>query len=206
MPQRSIFVTGSAIQWLRDGVKVIKDAKESEELAKSVESNEGVYFVPAFTGLGAPYWDDYARGLIIGITRGTRREHIVRAALEAIAYLTKDVIDIMEQEAKIEIEELRVDGGATKNNFLMQFQADILGKPVVRPKITEITALGAAYMAGLEIGYWDSLDEIAKNWEVDKIFEPSISLERRTSLYKGWKNAVTRALGWAKEISESEEG
>lgn len=202
----SIFVTGSAIQWLRDGVKVIKDAKESEELAKSVESNEGVYFVPAFTGLGAPYWDDYARGLIIGITRGTRREHIVRAALEAIAYLTKDVIDIMEQEAKIEIEELRVDGGATKNNFLMQFQADILGKPVVRPKITEITALGAAYMAGLEIGYWDSLDEIAKNWEVDKIFEPSISLERRTSLYKGWKNAVTRALGWAKEISESEEG
>lgn len=194
----SVFITGAAIQWLRDGIKIIMDASESEELAMRVSSNEGLYFVPAFVGLGAPYWDQFARGLIIGITRGTSREHIVRAALEAIAYLTKDVISEMEKE--VEIRELKVDGGATKNNFLMQFQADILGKRVVRPVVQETTALGAAYLAGLAVDYWSSLKEIKSLWKEDRIFEARMGEEERKRLYAGWKEAVRRSIGWAKFV------
>ncbi|MEQ9715958.1 MAG: glycerol kinase GlpK [Candidatus Asgardarchaeia archaeon] len=195
----SIFITGGAVRWLKDCLQIISSPEETETLAKSVESSGGVYFVPAFTGLGTPHWDEYARGLIIGISLETRREHIVRAMLEAVAFLTKDVIDIIELELSKEIEDLRVDGGMVKNDFLMQFQADILGKPVVRPSITEVSALGAAYMAGLEIGYWKSPEEIAKNWRVDKVFEPKMPMDVRERLYSGWKKAVKRALLWAKE-------
>ena len=195
----SIFVTGAAVQWLRDGIRIIKHASETEELAKALESNEGVYFVPAFVGLGAPYWDQFARGLIIGITRGTGREHLARATLEAIAYLTRDVIE--EMEKLVGIKELRVDGGATSNDFLMQFQADILNRRVVRPVVKETTALGAAYLAGLAVGYWESLEEISELWKVEKIFEPSMDDETREKLYHGWKEAVKRALGWAKIVN-----
>ncbi|MCD6484522.1 MAG: glycerol kinase GlpK [Candidatus Odinarchaeota archaeon] len=194
----SIFVTGRALQWLRDGVKILENVADSEKMAESLASNDGLYFVPAFVGLGAPYWDQYARGLIIGITSGTTREHIVRAALEGIAYLTRDVIEVMEKESKIEVSELRVDGGAVKNNFLMQFQADILGKNIVRPVVTEITALGAAYMAGLRVEYWESIDEIRENWKVDRVFQPKLSMVEREKLYSEWKRAVHRALNWAK--------
>ncbi len=194
----SVFITGAAVQWLRDGLKIINSAAETEELASKLASNDGVYFVPAFVGLGAPYWDQFARGLIIGITRGTTREHLARATLEAIAYLTKDVIDEMEKE--VPIKELRVDGGATKNNFLMQFQADILGKTVIRPVVQETTALGAAYLAGLAVGYWESLEEIRELWKVEKVFEPKMNEKEREKLYKGWKEAVKRALGWARVV------
>ncbi|AHF79704.1 glycerol kinase GlpK [Thermococcus paralvinellae] len=194
----SVFITGAAVQWLRDGLKIINSAAETEELASKLASNEGVYFVPAFVGLGAPYWDQFARGLIIGITRGTTREHLARATLEAIAYLTKDVIDDMEKE--VSIKELRVDGGATKNNFLMQFQADILGKMVIRPVVQETTALGAAYLAGLAVNYWESLEEIRDLWKVERVFEPKMDEKEREKLYKGWKEAVKRALGWARII------
>ncbi|NJE07317.1 glycerol kinase GlpK [Thermococcus sp. M39] len=194
----SVFITGAAVQWLRDGLKIINSAAETEELASKLASNDGVYFVPAFVGLGAPYWDQFARGLIIGITRGTTREHFARATLEAIAYLTKDVIDEMEKE--VPIKELRVDGGATKNNFLMQFQADILGKTVIRPVVQETTALGAAYLAGLAVGYWESLEEIGELWKVEKVFEPKMNEKERGKLYKGWKEAVKRALGWARIV------
>ncbi len=194
----SVFITGAAVQWLRDGLKIINSAAETEELASKLVSNDGVYFVPAFVGLGAPYWDQFARGLIIGITRGTTREHFARATLEAIAYLTKDVVDEMEKE--VPIKELRVDGGATKNNFLMQFQADILGKTVIRPVVQETTALGAAYLAGLAVGYWESLEEIGELWKVEKVFEPKMSEKDRKKLYKGWKEAVKRALGWARVL------
>ena len=194
----SVFITGAAVQWLRDGLKIINSAAETEELASKLASNDGVYFVPAFVGLGAPYWDQFARGLIIGITRGTTREHFARATLEAIAYLTKDVVDEMEKE--VPIKELRVDGGATKNNFLMQFQADILGKTVIRPVVQETTALGAAYLAGLAVGYWESLEEIGELWKVEKVFEPKMSEKDRKKLYKGWKEAVKRALGWARVL------
>ncbi|ADT83203.1 glycerol kinase GlpK [Thermococcus barophilus] len=192
----SVFITGAAVQWLRDGLKIINSAAETEELASKLASNDGVYFVPAFVGLGAPYWDQFARGLIIGITRGTTREHFARATLEAIAYLTKDVIGEMEKE--VPIKELRVDGGATKNNFLMQFQADILGKTVIRPVVQETTALGAAYLAGLAVGYWESLEEIGELWKVEKVFEPKMNEKEREKLYRGWKEAVKRALGWAR--------
>jgi len=198
----SIFITGAAIQWLRDGLKIIRSAAESENYAQRVTDNAGVYFVPAFVGLGAPYWDQYARGLIIGITRGTSIEHLVRAALEAIAYQTRDVIESMEADADIRISELRVDGGAAKNNWLMQFQADILGKRIIRPVIFETTSLGAAYLAGLAVDYWESLDEIKSLWRIDTIFEPKMSIEEREKLYKGWKLAVERCLKWAKLLSE----
>lgn len=194
----SIFVTGAAVQWLRDGIKIIKHAAETEELATKLESNEGVYFVPAFVGLGAPYWDQFARGLIIGITRGTGREHLARATLEAIAYLTRDVIE--EMEKLVGIKELRVDGGATANDFLMQFQADILNRRVVRPVVKETTALGAAYLAGLAVDYWESLDEIKSLWRAEKVFEPTMDEETRERLYRGWKEAVKRAMGWAKVV------
>ncbi|ASJ05367.1 glycerol kinase GlpK [Thermococcus barossii] len=192
----SVFITGAAVQWLRDGIRIIESAPETEELARKLESNEGVYFVPAFVGLGAPYWDQFARGLIIGITRGTGREHLARATLEAIAYLTRDVIE--EMERLVGIKELRVDGGATANDFLMEFQADILGKRVIRPVVKETTALGAAYLAGLAVDYWDGMEEIKDLWRAERIFEPKMDRETRERLYRGWKEAVKRALGWAK--------
>lgn len=194
----SVFITGAAVQWLRDGIRIIKDAAETEEMAEKLASNEGVYFVPAFVGLGAPYWDQFARGLIIGITRGTGREHLARATLEAIAYLTRDVVD--EMEKLVQIKELRVDGGATRNNFLMRFQADILNKRVIRPVVQETTALGAAYLAGLAVDYWGGLKEIKELWKTERIFEPNMDEETRKRLYAGWKEAVRRSIGWAKVV------
>ncbi|WP_148882579.1 glycerol kinase GlpK [Thermococcus aciditolerans] len=194
----SVFITGAAVQWLRDGIRIIKSASETEELARKLESNEGVYFVPAFVGLGAPYWDQFARGLIIGITRGTGREHLARATLEAIAYLTRDVVE--EMERLVGIKELRVDGGATANDFLMEFQADILNRRVVRPVVKETTALGAAYLAGLAVDYWGSLEEIRSLWKAERVFEPTMDKETRERLYHGWKEAVKRAMGWAKVV------
>lgn len=195
----SVFVAGAAIQWLRDGIKLIEKASDTEYLASTVSDSAGVYFVPAFVGLGAPYWDMYARGTIVGITRGTTKEHIVRATLESIAYQTKDVVDVMSNESKIELKSLRVDGGASVNNFLMQFQSDILGVPVERPKVSETTALGAAYLAGLSTGYWQSHDEIKKQWQLDRKFEPTMPRDERERLYSGWKRAVQRATRWVEE-------
>jgi glycerol kinase len=192
----SIFITGAAIQWLRDELRIIDSSAQSEEYALQVPDTGGVYVVPAFVGLGAPYWDMYARGTIVGITRGTKREHIIRATLESISYQTRDVLEAMIQDSGIDLQELKVDGGAVGNNFLMQFQADILGVPVQRPKITETTALGAAYLAGLAVGYWDSQDEIAEMWQLDKEFVPSMPEENRNKLYAGWKRAVERAVKW----------
>ena len=192
----SVFIAGAAVKWLRDGLGLIKDARETEELAKSVLDNGGVYFVPAFVGLGAPYWDMRARGLIIGLTQGVTKEHIVRAVLEAIAYQNRDVLDVMELETNIPIVTLRVDGGASVNNFLMQFQADVLGIPVERPLVSETTALGAAFLAGLAVGYWGSLEELQDLWKLDKRFEPSMEESERERLYSTWKEAVRRSLRW----------
>lgn len=192
----SIFITGAAIQWLRDELRIIDTSAQSEEYALQVPDTGGVYVVPAFVGLGAPYWDMYARGTIVGITRGTKREHIIRATLESISYQTRDVLEAMIQDSGIDLQELKVDGGAVGNNFLMQFQADILGVPVQRPRITETTALGAAYLAGLAVGYWNSQDEIAEMWQIDKEFTPAMSDEARDKLYAGWKRAVERAVKW----------
>jgi len=186
----SIFVAGSAVQWLRDGLKMIETAAETEELSTSIDSTEGVYMVPAFVGLGTPYWDSDARGAIFGLTRGTEREHIARATLESLAYQTKDVLDAMIADSGIELKALRVDGGAVENNFLMQFQSDMLNVPVERPTIQETTALGAAYLAGLAIGYWKDKSEIAKQWEIDQTFTREISEEKRKELYEGWQKAV----------------
>ncbi|MFC1911611.1 glycerol kinase GlpK [Chloroflexota bacterium] len=193
----SIFITGAAIQWLRDGLGIIKNAAESETLAHSVADNAGVYFVPAFVGLGAPHWDMYARGLIIGITRGTTKGHLARAALEAIAYQTRDVIEAMSAEANLQIPLLRVDGGGTANSFLMQFQADILGIPIQVARIAETTALGAAYLSGLSTGLWHDTDEIARMWRSARTYEPEMSADQRESLYADWKRAVARAHNWA---------
>jgi len=195
----SIFITGAAIQWLRDGLKIIEVSAEINPLAESASDTGGVYFVPAFVGLGAPYWDMYARGLIIGITRGTERKHIARATLEAIAYLTRDVLEAMISDTGESIPRLKVDGGAAKSDFLMQFQADITGIEVWRPKVFETTSLGAAYLAGLAVGFWRDLEEIRANWALDRIFRPSMDPERRERLYAGWRAAVKRALGWARE-------
>lgn len=186
----SIFVAGSCIQWLRDELKLIHHAAESEQYAKRVPSTNGVYFVPAFVGLGAPYWDSDARGAFFGITRGTTKAHIIRAALEAIAYQVRDVLEAMEEDSGIHLSELRVDGGAARNDFLLQFQADILGTTVVRPNLTETTALGAAYLAGLAIGYWKDRQEIKQAWSIDRTFTPQISMVGRETLYNGWKRAV----------------
>jgi len=199
----SIFIAGAAIQWLKEALGLIKDASETERLASSIKSNEGVFFVPAFVGLGAPYWDQYARGLIIGLTRGTGRPHLARATLEAIAYLTRDVLEEMERDTGMNVKELRVDGGASRNDFLMQLQADILGLKVVRPLISETTSLGAAYLAGLAVGYWSSLSEIASMWKAERTFEPRISADSRDKLYKVWRKAVERAIGWAKILREA---
>ena len=186
----SIFVSGSAIQWLRDGLRMINSAPQSENYATRVESTEGVYVVPAFVGLGTPYWDAEARGAIFGLTRGTEKEHFIRATLESLCYQTRDVMEAMSKDSNIEVNNLRVDGGAVKNNFLMQFQADIVDTPVERPEIQETTALGAAYLAGLAVGFWDSKDEIAHRWKLEKEFEPQMEDQKRTKLYKGWKKAV----------------
>ncbi len=195
----SIFMAGAAVQWLRDEMRLLKDAAESEPIASSVKNSAGVYVVPAFVGLGAPYWDQYARGTIVGLTRGSGRAEIVRATLEAIAYQTRDVVDAMAADAGLALDSLRVDGGAVVNNFLMQFQADILGVPVQRPAVTETTALGAAYLAGLATGFWCSQAEIAQQWQLERSFEPKMSADEREALYAGWQRAVERARAWAQD-------
>lgn len=192
----SIFMGGASIQWLRDELKIIHDAKDSEYFATKVDSTNGVYVVPAFTGLGAPYWDPYARGAIVGLSRGSNRNHIVRATLEGIAYQTREVLDAMQSDSGEKLAALRVDGGAIANNFLMQFQADILNTPVERPVIGEVTALGAAYLAGLATGFWSSLEELRGKAEIQRTFQPDNDEEKRTRRYKGWKKAVQRALAW----------
>ncbi len=189
----SVFIAGAAVQWLRDGLGIINNAAETEALAASVSDNHGVYFVPAFVGLGAPYWDQDARGTIVGLTRGAGRAHLARAAIEAMAYQTRDVVECMQRDSGIKAKELRVDGGAARNDFLCQFQADILGIPVVRPEITETTALGAAYLAGLAVGFWKSEKEIAQQWKVEKRFDPIMKKSEREQLYAGWQTAVVRA-------------
>lgn len=190
----SIFVGGSVVQWLRDGLHVINSSSEVEALASQVPDTGGVYFVPALTGLGAPWWDQYARGTIIGISRGTTTAHIARAALEGIAYQTMDITAAMSRDAGIPLKELKVDGGASRNNLLMQFQADILGTRVIRPKVVETTAMGAAYLAGLAVGYWSSIDEIRKQWQIDRVFEPSWEEEKVLQAKEGWRDAVKRTL------------
>ena len=190
----SIFVAGSVVQWLRDGLGIIKSSSEVEELAASVEDNGGVYFVPALTGLGAPYWDQYAKGCLYGISRGTTAAHIARAALEGIAFQTMDIVNAMQKDAGISLAELKVDGGASRNNLLMQFQADILGTSVIRPQVTETTALGAAYLAGLAVGYWESIDHIKSQWAVDTAFTPSAPKEEVDALKAGWADAIGRTL------------
>lgn len=190
----SIFVAGSAIQWLRDGLRMFKEAKDSESYAGRVESTDGVYVVPAFVGLGTPYWDSDVRGAVFGLTRGTMKEHFIRATLESLAYQTKDVLSAMESDSLIKLKTLRVDGGAVKNNLLMEFQCDILNVPVERTKVSETTALGAAYLAGLAVGFWESQEEISKQWATDRKFIPKMAEEQRDSLYNGWKKAVEAAM------------
>lgn len=195
----SIFIAGAAVQWLRDGLQLVRTAAESEALAEMVPDNGGVYFVPAFVGLGAPYWDPHARGTLVGLTRGTTRGHIARACLESMAYQTRDVLNAMQQDAGLELGTLKVDGGATANNLLLQFQADILGTRVQRPIVQETTALGAAYLAGLAVGYWHSSDDITRNWALDREFTPNLATEGRERLYANWQRAVRRSLEWVKE-------
>lgn len=194
----SVFICGAAVQWLRDGMSLVSRASESEEIARSVPDNGGVYFVPAFVGLGAPYWDPYARGAIFGITRGTTRAHVVRAVLESMAYQTADVIDLMHREADVNLSALAVDGGASANNLLLQFQADVLGKPILRPSCIETTALGAANLAGLATGAFASTDEIAASRSIERTFDPAVSDAEREKLLGGWHRAVERSLGWAR--------
>lgn len=194
----SVFVAGAAIQWLRDELKLIENSADSEWMAGEVEDTNGVYLVPAFVGLGAPYWDPYARGTIVGITRGANRFHIVRAALESLAYQTSDVLTAMEEDSGIRLTSLKVDGGACANNFLMQFQSDIINVPVKRPVSIETTALGAAYLAGLATGYWKSREDVLENWQISRIFEPDMDSSVRDELLAGWKKAVNASLGWMK--------
>lgn len=198
----SIFIGGASIQWLRDELRVLYDAKQSEFYANSVKETNGVYVVPAFAGLGAPYWDMYARGAIMGLTRGANRAHLVRATLESIAYQVKDVLNAMQEDSGLKLKDLRVDGGASSNNFLMQFQSDILDVNIDRPKVVETTALGAAYLAGLAVEFYNNKDEIKKSWIIDREFIPNMSDDKRNLLYKGWKKAVSRSLLWAKEDEE----
>jgi glycerol kinase len=192
----SVFIAGAAVQWLRDGLGIIKKSSDVETLAASVQDNGGVYVVPAFAGLGAPHWDPYARGTIVGITRGTTAAHIARATLESIAFQVTDVLTAMEADAGVSLAELRVDGGATVNNLLMQFQADLLGVPVVRPMINETTALGAAYLAGLAVGYWQDKEEIAKQWQMERTFTPQMERGKVAELREWWNRALERAKGW----------
>ena len=193
----SVFIAGAVVQWLRDSLKIIRSSTEVEALASTVIDSEGVYIVPAFAGLGTPHWNQHARGSIFGLTRGSNNAHIARAALDSIAYQTYDVLKAMEADAGISIAELRVDGGATINNALMQFQSDILNTKVIRPKVTETTALGAAYLAGLAVGYWKNVDEIQKQWQVDKTFSPLMNDEKRNEFVNGWQRAVNAAIAWA---------
>jgi glycerol kinase len=195
----SIFIAGAVVQWLRDGLHFIRNSQEVEALAAEVAGTEGVYLVPAFAGLGAPHWNQYARGSLFGMTRGTTKAHIARAALEGIAYQTYDVLKAMEADSGIVLKELRVDGGATANNMLMQFQSDILGVPVVRPTVTETTALGAAYLAGLGVGYWSSVEDIRQQWAEDRRFQPAMEGEQARQLLKGWQRAVKAAIAWTKD-------
>jgi glycerol kinase len=192
----AVFITGAAIQWLRDGLGIINDAAQSEVLAKSIASNDGVYFVPALAGLGAPHWDAYARGIIVGITRGTTRAHLARAALESMCYQTRDVVDAMARDSGIRLQEIRADGGAVVNKFLMQFQSDILGVPVEVPLITETTALGAAYLAGLAVGFWESREELKDKWKLGQRYEPQLNEPERERLHARWLKAVERAKSW----------
>jgi glycerol kinase len=192
----SIFVAGSAIQWLRDGLQLIESARDSEAFAERVDSTDGVYVVPAFVGLGTPYWDSDVRGAVFGLTRGTKKEHFIRATLESLAYQTRDVLAAMEEDSGISLTKLRVDGGAVTNSFLMQFQSDMLGVTVERPVISETTALGAAYLAGLAVGYWSGKEEIAAQWKVDNIFEQAMEEDTRAVLYEGWKKAVRAAMAF----------
>ena len=195
----SVFVAGAGVQWLRDSMRMIRSAAQSGQYSESVEDTAGVYIVPAFTGLGAPYWNQYARGTVVGLTRGCTKEHFIRAALESVAYQTADVLRAMEQDSGIRLMGLKVDGGASANDFLMQFQADIVDTRVHRPECIETTALGAAYLAGLAVGYWKDRQEIRENWQIGKVFEPAMEQERRQRLLKGWKRAVKCALVWAEE-------
>ena len=190
----SVFIAGAVVQWLRDGLKIIRNSADVEILAAEVENSGGVYIVPAFAGLGAPYWNQHARGTIVGITRGTTGAHFARAALDSIAYQTMDVLKAMEADAGIAIKELRVDGGATANNLLMQFQSDLLNTKVIRPAITETTALGAAYLAGLAVGYWSSMEEIQEQWKMERTFTPAMGDEKRKELSKGWERAIGAAV------------
>jgi len=196
----SIFVAGASVQWLRDELEIIKTAEESEQLARSVEDSNGVYLVPAFVGLGAPYWDMSARGTIVGLTRGANKRHIVRATLESIAYQTRDVLEAMEEDSGIRVQTLKVDGGAVSNNFLMQFQSDILGVNVERPVVTEVTALGSAYLAGLAVGFWSSKEEIRNRACANEIFNPDMNQNIREEKYKGWKKAVSKSLNWEEKV------
>ena len=195
----SIFVAGAAIQWLRDEMKILEESPDSEYMATKVPDTNGCYVVPAFTGLGAPHWDQYARGTILGLTRGVNKYHVIRATLESLAFQVNDVLSAMEADSGIKLRALKVDGGASSNNFLMQFQSDIIDAPVKRPMCVETTALGAAYLAGLAVGYWESRDEVVKNWRIDKIFVPQMPEAERRDLIKGWNKAVRYSLGWAKE-------
>jgi glycerol kinase len=189
----SIFVAGSAVKWLRDGIELFKDASQSEDYAVSVKSSDGVYVVPAFVGLGTPYWDSEVRGAVFGLTRGSGKAQLIRATLESIAYQTKDVLSVMEKDSGIKLKGLRVDGGAVKNNFLMQFQADMLGTKVDRPVVQETTALGAAYLAGLAVGFWKDYADIAGNWQLEKSFKPKMKAGETRKMYKGWQLAVKAA-------------
>lgn len=195
----SVFVAGAAIQWLRDELRLIDSASDTEYLAQKVEDSNGCYVVPAFTGLGAPYWDQYARGTIVGLTRGVNKDHIIRATLESLAYQVNDVLEAMEADSGILLSALKVDGGASANNFLMQTQADVSQAPVHRPNCVETTAMGAAYLAGLAVGYWKDKEDVKKNWSIDRIFQPQIEKETRQKMLSGWKKAVRYAHGWAKE-------
>jgi glycerol kinase len=195
----AVFVAGAAVQWVRDGLKAIQSSAEVERLAATVNDAGGVYLVPAFVGLGAPYWDPYARGLIIGLTRDTGIGHIARATVDSMAYQTRDVLELMQQEAGLKLSALKVDGGAAANNALLQFQADLLGCAVRRPVVAETTALGAAYLAGLAVGYWESPEDVARNWALDREFAPAMAGPERERLYTGWRKAVTRSLGWAEK-------
>ncbi len=192
----STFIAGAAIQWLRDEMKLIQQASETEQMATSVADNGGVYIVPAFVGLGAPYWDSTARGAVFGLTRGSNRNHLARAALESIAYQVRDVLEALKEDSGLDFDEIKVDGGAAANNFLMQFQADMMGKSVVRPEVIETTALGAAYLAGLAVNYWSSQKEIVNLWQADRVFVPQMAEELREKQYMSWKKAVSRALDW----------
>ena len=196
----SVFIGGAVVQWLRDGLGIIRHSAEVETLAATVKSSEGVFLVPAFVGLGAPYWDSYARGTMVGITRGTTAAHIARAAMDSIAFQSAQLLECMQQDSHTPLHELRVDGGASNNNAMMQFQADILGVPVVRPRVTETTALGAAYLAGLAVGFWQDQAEIASQWQVDRRFEPSMSADERQALMATWKRAVQRSMDWEQPL------